>query len=79
MAVKIPLGFSPIHDLPIGLDSSGMMTSAPYGVGSVARDRFGHVYSDDNNTAGNPQIKGKLEDAKSKTHHAKASALKSEG
>jgi len=48
MVVQITIGFSPIHDLPIGLDSQGMMTSAPYGVGNIVRDRFGHPYEDGN-------------------------------
>ena len=78
MAVKITLGFSPIHDLPIGLDSSGMMTSAPYGVGSVARDRFGHVYSDEDTTLKNEQLTGKNLEAVQQIHHVESPVLKKE-
>jgi hypothetical protein len=79
MAVKITVGFSPIHDLPIGLDSDGMMTSAPYGVGSIVKDRFGHVYSDDNNSAGNEQLKGKKKEAPQSSHLIRSPMLKKGG
>ena len=44
--VKITLGFSPIHDLPMGLDADGAMTAPAYTIGSIVKNQFGTVYSD---------------------------------
>lgn len=35
--VEVNIGFSPIHDIPLGLDHSGMMRSLPYKVGGTSR------------------------------------------
>ena len=35
--MKISISFSPIHDIPMGLDSSGMVRSVAYNVGEMSR------------------------------------------
>jgi hypothetical protein len=35
--MKISISFSPIHDIPMGLDSSGMARSVAYNVGEMSR------------------------------------------
>ena len=36
-SMKLTVSFSPIHDIPMGLDSDGMMRSVAYNVGSMSR------------------------------------------
>ena len=35
--LKVSISFSPIHDIPMGLDADGMMRSVPYNVGKASR------------------------------------------
>ena len=35
--LKVSISFSPIHDIPLGLDADGMMRSVPYNVGKASR------------------------------------------
>lgn len=35
--LEVDLQFAPIHDIPLGLDSQGMMRSVPYNIGSHSR------------------------------------------
>ena len=35
--LKVSITFAPIHDIPLGLDSDGMMRSVPYNVGKASR------------------------------------------
>ena len=39
--MKVSVSFEPIHDIPMGLDSDGMMRSVAYNVGNAAR-MIGH-------------------------------------
>jgi len=39
--VKITIGFSPIHDIPLGLDADGSMRSVAFPVGDMVRQLFG--------------------------------------
>lgn len=39
--VKITLGFSPIHDIPPGLDHEGIMRAPVYNIGSINKKIFG--------------------------------------
>ena len=41
MLVKITLNFSPIHDIPLGIDHRGMMRAPAYNVGRVNNTFFG--------------------------------------
>ena len=34
--MKVSVSFAPIHDIPMGLDSDGMMRSVAYNVGSAS-------------------------------------------
>jgi hypothetical protein len=43
MFVKISIGFSPVHDIPLGLDHNGMMRAVPYMVGN----KVSSIYNDD--------------------------------
>ena len=38
---KVTVSFSPIHDIPMGLDHQGAMRAAPYPVGKIVNDVFG--------------------------------------
>ena len=38
---KVTLGFSPIHDLPLGLDADGAMSNPAYMVGNVIQQMYG--------------------------------------
>jgi len=40
MMVTITLGFSPIHDIPLGLDHNGMMRAVPYMVGNIVNNKY---------------------------------------
>ena len=44
IALKVSITFKPIHDIPMGLDSDGMMRSVAYGVGSISNNVNGDVY-----------------------------------
>jgi hypothetical protein len=44
--MKISISFSPIHDLPLGLDNDGMMKSVAYNVGSISRTVGSDPYND---------------------------------
>ena len=53
-SVAITMAFSPIHDLPVGLDSDGRLRALSHPVGSIAdsdigstANSFGKVYEDD--------------------------------
>lgn len=55
-SVAITMAFSPIHDLPVGLDSNGRLRALSHPVGSIAdsdngsrANSFGKVYEDDYN------------------------------
>ena len=41
MMVKINIGFSPIHDIPPGLDHKGMLRAPVYNVGRINNEFFG--------------------------------------
>ena len=41
MMVKINIGFSPIHDIPPGLDHNGMLRAPTYNVGRINNEFFG--------------------------------------
>ena len=41
MMVKINIGFSPIHDIPPGLDHNGMLRAPVYNVGRINNQFFG--------------------------------------
>ena len=43
--VKVTMGFSPIHDIPLGLDSEGGLRAPAYNVGSIVRGLFGSGHS----------------------------------
>ena len=45
--MKLSVSFAPIHDMHIGLDHSGMMTSVPFNVGLLANAIGGDPYSDE--------------------------------
>ena len=42
--MRVQLTFSPIHDIPLGLDYKGFMRAPAYNVGKVNRTFFGEVY-----------------------------------
>ena len=42
--VKITISYSPIHDIPLGLDREGMMTAPAYNVGDLNNSIFSTVY-----------------------------------
>ena len=42
--MRVQLTFSPIHDIPLGLDHKGFMRAPAYPVGKVNRTFFGEVY-----------------------------------
>lgn len=44
--VDITMAFSPIHDLPVGLDSDGRLRSPSHPIGKIAGSGFGSVYND---------------------------------
>lgn len=44
--MKLSLSFSPIHDIPMGLDSDGAMRSVAYGVGPTSRSIGKDPYDD---------------------------------
>ena len=50
--VKVTMGFSPIHDIPLGLDSQGGIRAPAYNVGGIVRGLFGagHSLTADANT-----------------------------
>lgn len=45
--MQVQLTFSPIHDIPLGLDHKGFMRAPAYNVGKVNRTFFGEVYDGD--------------------------------
>lgn len=47
MMVKINVGFSPIHDIPPGLDHNGMLRAPVYNVGRINNQFFGDVHDGD--------------------------------
>jgi len=47
MMVKINIGFSPIHDIPPGLDHNGMLRAPVYNVGRINNQFFGDVHDGD--------------------------------
>jgi hypothetical protein len=52
--VKIDISFAPIHDIPLGLDSDGMLRAPAYNVGEINNSLFGSVYKDHNEIKKNP-------------------------
>ena len=44
--INITIGFTPIHDIPLGIDEEGMMTAPAYNVGEINKQFFGDVYDD---------------------------------
>ena len=44
--IDVSLGFSPIHDLPLGLDYEGKLRAPSHPVGSIMKG-FGSVYGDE--------------------------------
>ena len=40
MWCKVSIGFAPIHDIPMGLDSEGFPRAVPYPVGGITRSTF---------------------------------------
>ena len=59
--VKLSVSFAPIHDLHLGLDHDGMMTSVPFNVGKMS-NAIGHdpwdetSYPSDSTSPGNTNI-----------------------
>ena len=51
MAMKLSISFAPIHDIPMGLDSDGMMRSVAYNVGSMSRTIGRDQYESDPTSA----------------------------
>lgn len=45
-SMKLSVSFAPIHDLPMGLDADGMMSSVAYNVGSMSRHVGRDQYED---------------------------------
>ena len=45
--MKLSVSFAPIHDMHLGLDHSGMMTSVPFNVGLLSNAINGDPYSDE--------------------------------
>lgn len=62
--VEINISFAPIHDIPMGLDSAGMMRSLPYNVGeksnSLAGDPIGTFPEIDMNNIAATQVETDL-------------------
>jgi hypothetical protein len=48
--MKLSISFSPIHDMPLGLDSDGMMKSVAYNVGEISGIVGSHDVYDELNT-----------------------------
>lgn len=46
LMVKIDIGFTPIHDIPPGLDHDGMMRAPTYNVGRLMNELFDDVYEE---------------------------------
>ena len=53
MVIDVALGFSPIHDLPLGLDYEGSIRAPSHPVGKIA-GAFGDVYTDKLNSEDAP-------------------------
>lgn len=53
MHFKVSLQFSPIHDIPMGLDSDGMMRSVAYNVGDLSKTVGRDQYSGDSSESSN--------------------------
>ena len=53
MVIDVALGFSPIHDLPLGLDYEGSIRAPSHPVGKIA-GAFGDVYTDELNPENAP-------------------------
>ena len=45
--IKINIGFSPIHDVPPGIDHNGMLRAPIYNVGRINNEFFGDPYDRD--------------------------------
>lgn len=43
-SVKVSISYSPIHDIPLGIDKEGMLTAPAYNVGGLNRSLFSSVY-----------------------------------
>lgn len=52
--MKLSISFSPIHDMPLGLDSDGMMKSVAYNVGEISGIVGSHDVYDELNTTPPP-------------------------
>ena len=50
--MKLSVSFAPIHDMHLGLDHSGMMTSVPFNVGLLSNAIGGDPYTEDTYPAG---------------------------
>jgi hypothetical protein len=44
-SMRLSLSFSPIHDIPMGLDADGMMRSVAYNIGDLSRVVGGDQYN----------------------------------
>ena len=73
-AVKVSLGFTPIHDIPLGLDADGVMRAAAYPVGQVMASLMGSPSSEYGDLAS--ALKQKI--LKAKSDPAKQGASKVE-
>jgi hypothetical protein len=47
MLVKVTMNFSPIHDIPLGIDHTGMMRAPAYNVGRVNNGFFGDSHDNE--------------------------------
>ena len=47
--IKVTISYSPIHDIPLGLDHKGMLTSPAYNVGNLNRKLFSDPHGDIDN------------------------------
>ena len=46
MHIKISIGFTPIHDIPPGLDHDGMMRAPVYNLGRLMNELFDDTYKE---------------------------------
>ena len=69
MLVKINIGFSPIHDVPPGIDHNGMLRAPIYNVGRINNEFFGDPHDGDaGHGMGREKSLQKYNEIYSKTH-----------
>ena len=75
--MKVNVTFKPIHDVPMGLDSDGMMRSVAYPVG-ISRELNGEVYADGKVTEKTAAAKAGATPPTAGTHSDESKADKAE-